>query len=89
MLCHTLHSKLIVGFDFFFFSLQGRNPSSRSVMRWFHVTPKETGNLMSIKNQSSENEIVDFSLSGGAAKERVLFPMKLQVTHRRFRWESK
>lgn len=59
-------------------------------MRWFHVTPKETGNLMSIKNQSSMvNVNVDFSLSGGAAKERVLFPMKLEVTHRRFRSESK
>lgn len=75
------------------FATTGRNPTPRSVMRWFHVVPKETGNRVNPSRYKAASErssrIIDYSVSNGTANERVLFPMKLTVTHRRYRQKSK
>ena len=73
-----------------------KNPTAESVMRWFHVTPKETGNVTSSGNATGNNKRAlgrDSSFVGapslttdrGWLKERVYFPMALQVNHRQFR----
>ena len=73
-----------------------KNPTAESVMRWFHVTPKETGNSTSSGQQpsparrqpsipSSLASAPALRLETGREKERVYFPMNLQVVHRKFR----
>lgn len=80
----------------------GRNPSSRSVMRWFHVIPKEAGTTVaggSSTRGSLSKSVSTVSASSAASrsassnafdrparssKQEVLFPMSLDVTHRKF-----
>ena len=73
-----------------------KNPTAESVMRWFHVSPKETGNITSGGNTTDNNKRTlgrDSSFVGapslttdrGWVKERVYFPRSLRVNHRQFR----
>ena len=73
-----------------------KNPAAESVMRWFHVTPKETGNVTSSGNAANNNKRAlgrgssfvgapSLTTDRGWLKERVYFPMALQVIHRQFR----
>jgi len=61
----------------------GRNPTSQSVMRWFHVTKKG----VSTQNLSSQ-ERGNIGVQKGKGDDNtkgVNFPMNLHVTHRKYR----
>jgi hypothetical protein len=73
-----------------------KNPTAESVTRWFHVTPKETGNISSgiddgigskrsLSRGSSFVGAPSLTTEKGWLKERVFFPMDLQVIHRKSR----
>ena len=72
-----------------------KNPSAESVMRWFHVTPKETGNQTSSASNRTLARGSSFASSVASAppletetgwfRERVFFPMEIRVMHRKIR----
>ena len=55
----------------------GRNPSAQSVMRWFHVTKKQSNNREPSGKENDGKKV--------QSKNEVNFPMKLQVIHRKSR----